>query len=197
MFPFPNLRLGLASLAIVKPYFLVGTYTDQRSPIRTESHPVDVPLMFPQTRIKLKWRPVVEDQTGIIAARRRPQRSLLPDTHAIDLATMPADFSHRVSTVGRDTVSELFLPIANGYDALAVSIPREIIDAAADDWKLAFGGPFAYAVPDADCAGDITTGDVVARGGEAGNGRGRGVGGVLGRLRGMVDGAKENGFVIL
>lgn len=77
-------------------------------------------------------------------------------------------------------MAELFLPIADGYDALAVSIPGQIVDAAADDWVFTLGGTFTDAVPDADSTGDITAGNIVAGWGEAGDGCGGCVGGVLG-----------------
>lgn len=77
-------------------------------------------------------------------------------------------------------MAEFLLPVAHGYDALTVSVPREIVDAAADDRVVALGGAFADAVPDADGAGDVAAGDIVAGGGEAGDGGGGRVGGILG-----------------
>ena len=180
MFSLPNLRLGLPCLAIIQPYFLIGAYADQRPPVRTESHPIDIPLMFPQTRVEFKWHPMIKYQTSIITPRRRPQRSLLPYTHAIDLTAMPTDLTHGIATIGRDAVSELLLSVANGYDSLAVSVPSEIVDAAADDWVFALGGTFADTVPDADGTRDITAGNIVAGRGEAGDGCGGRVGGILG-----------------
>lgn len=93
---------------------------------------------------------------------------------------MPTDFAHRIPTISRDAVAELLLAVADGYDALAVTVPGEIVDAAADDGILALGRAFANAVPDANGAGDVAAGDVVAGRGEAGDGCGGRVGGVLG-----------------
>ena len=93
---------------------------------------------------------------------------------------MSTDLPHRVPTISRDTVSEFLLAVADGYDALAVSVPGEIIDAAADDWVLALGSASANAVPDADSARGVAAGDIVAGRREAGDGCGGGVGGVLG-----------------
>lgn len=123
MLSLPNLRLRLPRLAIIQPDLLVGAYADQRPSIRTECHPINVPLMFPQTGIEFEWRPVIEYQTSIVTPRRRPQWPLLPHTHAVDLATMPADLPHRIPAIGRNAVSELLLSVANGDDALAVSVP--------------------------------------------------------------------------
>ena len=197
MFTLPNLGLRFPCLAIVQPYLLIGAYADQRPPVRTERHPINIPLMFPQTRIEFERRTMIKYQTSIITPRRRPQRSLLPYTHAVDLTAMPTDLTHRIATISRNAVSELLLSVANGYDSLAVSIPSQIVDAAADDWVLALGGTFPDTVPDANGTRDITAGNIIAGRGEAGNGCGGRVGGVLGRLRRVIDGAKENGFSVL
>lgn len=61
----------------------------------------------------------------------------------------------------------------------------------------AFCCTLACAIPNLDSARDISTGNVEARGGEAGDG---GLGGVLGVLftdGGVVDGAEEDGFARL
>lgn len=94
-------------------------------------------------------------------------------------------------------MSELLLSVANGDDALAVSVPSEIIDAAADDGVFALGGAFTYAVPNADGTRGITAGDIVAGRGEAGDCCSGRVGSVLGGLGRMVDGAEEYGFAVL
>ena len=79
--------------------------------------------MFPQARIELKRRPMVEHQTSIITPRRCPQRSLLPHTHAINLTAMPSNLPHRIPAISRNAVSELFFSVTNSYDALAVAVP--------------------------------------------------------------------------
>lgn len=93
---------------------------------------------------------------------------------------MTTDFPYSIPTIGRDAVSEFLLSVADGYDALAVSIPGQIVDAAADDWVFTLGAAFADAVPDADGTGYVTAGDIVAGRGEAGDGCGGRVGGILG-----------------
>ena len=77
---------------------------------------------------------------------------------------------------------ELLFAVADGDDALAVAVPGEVVDFARDDRVFAFRGAGARgaAVPDADGAGGVAGGTVVAGGGDAGDGCRGGVAGVLG-----------------
>ena len=57
-------------------------------------------------------------------------------------------------------MAEALFAIAHRDDALAVAVPCDVVDAAGDDVVLAFGCAVAFAVPDADGAGDIAAGDI-------------------------------------
>ena len=108
---------------------------------------------------------------------------------------MAADFADAVPGVSGDAVAEALFAVADGDYALGVPVPGDVVDGARDDVVLPLGGAFACAVPDANTTAAVAASDVEAGGGEAGDGRGGGVLGVLGRIGGVVEGAEEDGFV--
>lgn len=91
----------------------------------------------------------------------------------------------------------LLLSVANGYDSCRISIPGYVVDPAAYDVILTFGGSFASAVPYTDCTRNIAACNVVAGRREPSDCCCRGVAGVLGAYGRLVNESKENGFVVL
>ena len=158
----PNLCLSLPCFAIVEKYLPVRTHTDQCAPVRTEAQPIHIPLMPLQARIELERHSVVKHRTGIVTRRRRPQRSLLPYAHAIDLRCMPAYGPHAIARICGYAMPEFLLPVTYGDDALAVAVPAQVVDPTAYDGEFTLGGAGAGAVPYSDGAGHVTGGDIVA-----------------------------------
>lgn len=103
-----------------------------------------------------------KDHTRIITACCRSERSLLPDAYAVDLTRVPRDLANAIATVGSDAVSEAFLAVSYSYDALAVTIPGNVIDPSADDVVFAFRATFANTIPDSYCTSDISGSNVEA-----------------------------------
>lgn len=60
MFIFPYLRFGFPCLSIIKPYLPVSPHARQRCSIWTKGYPINITIVFPQTRIKLKRGSVIE-----------------------------------------------------------------------------------------------------------------------------------------
>lgn len=114
-----------------------------------------------QTRIEPEWHPMEKCQTRIITPSSRSNRSLLSYANAVDLRAVSTDFSNRISTVGGNTMSELFLTVTDGYYTLAVSIPGYVVNTATYDRVFALCSTFADTVPDSYGSSHVTTGDVV------------------------------------
>lgn len=125
---------------------------------------------------------MVEDKAAVVAASCRPQRSLLPYAHAIDLACVPADLAHCVATVCCDAVTEFLLAVTDCDNTLAVSIPSEIVYPSGYDLILALCNSAARrtTVPNADSTGTISRSTIEARWRKPCYCRGTGVGRVLG-----------------
>lgn len=130
---------------------------------------------------------MVEYNTRIIAPSRRAQRPLLPYGNTVDLGAMAGDFADGVTTISRNTVSEAFFATANCYDSLRVSIPSQVIDAAANDMVITLCTTFSDAIPNSYASRDISTGNIVTRWGEACNCRLRGMCGILRANGGVVN----------
>lgn len=90
------------------------------------------------------------------------------------------------------------LAVAHRNDALALPVPGQVTNRARDDVEFTLSDKVgADAVPDADLSRGITGGDIVARRGEAGDGYGGGVAGVLDADGRVIDGAEKDGFARL
>lgn len=76
---------------------------------------------------------MIEDEVFVISRCRGSEGSLLSDTDGVDLCRMTTDLSNRVSGVCGETVPISLLPVTDGNDALAVSIPSEVVNPAGDD----------------------------------------------------------------
>jgi len=106
-----------------------------------------------------------------------------------------ADLAYAVAGVRRDAMPESLFPISNSDDALAVSIPRYVVDATGDDVVLSFGCLRALCVPHSNTAADIARCYVEAGRRELGNSGGRSMLCILLRSGGIVDGADKDGLV--
>jgi hypothetical protein len=188
-----NLALGLARAAVVQPDALVGADAGEDGAVGGEGGAVDeARVLAAQAGVELEGRAVVEDDTCVVGARGGAQRALLADRDGVDLRGVARDLAHAVAAVGGDAVAEALLAVADGDDALRVAVPGNVVDAAGDDVVVALGRALARAVPHLDGARDISTGDVEARGREAGDGRLGRVLRVLSTNGGVVEGAHED-----
>lgn len=102
--------------------------------------------------------------------------------------------SNCVAAVCGNTVTKALATVADGNDALGVTIPANVVDATRDDMVFAFCIDGLDGVPDADSTSDVTGSDVEAGRGKAGDGGMGGVASVLFRLGRVVDIAEEDGF---
>ena len=131
-------------------------------------------------------------QSCIVTTGSSSHRSLLAYAYAVDLLVVAADFAHGVSRVGCDAVSESLSAITDGDDPLTIAIPCYVIDASSNDRVFSFGLLCSCRIPDANCAGDISRGDVKAGRRESRNCGGSCVLSVLFCDRWIIYGANEN-----
>lgn len=94
---------------------------------------------------------------------------------------MAGDFTDSISTVPGYAVSISLLPVSHGNDALGITIPGKIINAAIDNTVFALGDTFSDTIPDSHNSGRITAGNVESRRSESSDG---GLGLVFGVLAG-------------
>lgn len=159
---FANLPFLLSRLSIVKPNLPIRPNADQDPAVRTERDPIDKAIMFPQARVELERRAVVEPHAGIVAPCRGPKGPLLPHRHAVDLRAVAGDFAHGIARIRRDAVAEFFSPVPHGDDASGVAIPCQVVDAAPDELIFSFSGPFSDTIPHPDRARYVSAGNVVS-----------------------------------
>jgi len=110
---------------------------------------------------------------------------------------MSHNLTDGVSTVPSNAMSVALLSIANGNDALGITVPGQVIDSTIDNAVVSLCNSVTNAVPDSDYTTGITTGDIKTGGGETGDCRVRLVLGILSRDRGVIDRPDEDGFIRL
>lgn len=134
-----DLRLCLARLAVVQPDALVGADGGQVGAVRAELGAEDEAIVLAaQAGVELEGGAVVEDHAGVVAAGGGAQGPLLADGDAVDLRRVAGNLAHAVAAIPGDAVAEALLALANGYDALRVAIPRQVVDAAGNDVVVAW-----------------------------------------------------------
>lgn len=120
---------------------------------------------------------------------------MLPDRNGVDALTVAGYFSHGITAVGGDTMSESLFPIPYGDNPLRVPIPGQVIDPAVDDRVFTLSYALSDTVPHSHYSRGVATRNVETRGGKPCNCSLGFVFCVLGRNGGVIDGAKKDGFV--
>jgi len=137
----------------------------------TESTSVDVFVMLSSDACcEFERWSRVKGQTRVIRSSRCSHRPLWFDGNTVDLGTLSRDLANTVAAVPCDTMAEPLPAISNSDDALAVTVPGNVVDPSGDDLVLAFCGTFPYTIPDLDVARSISACNVEARRTEPGNG---------------------------
>ena len=100
---------------------------------------------------------------------------------------MAVDLSNGVSTIPGNTVSISLLAIADGNNALGVTVPSQIVDSTINNAVFTLGDSLADTIPYSHDSSSITTCNVESGGGEACDSCGRLVFSVLSSDCGVVD----------
>lgn len=93
---------------------------------------------------------MVENKVLVVAGSSGSERPLLPDGDGVDLLGVAIDLSNSISTVPSNAVAVALLSIADRDDALGITIPGKIIDAAVDNTVFTLGDSIADTVPNPD-----------------------------------------------
>jgi hypothetical protein len=80
---------------------------------------------------------------------------------------MAVDLANGVSTIPGDTVSISLLAIADGNNALGVTVPGQIVDSTINNAVFTLGDSFTDAIPNSHNSSRVTTRNIETGGGEA------------------------------
>lgn len=73
---------------------------------------------------------------------------------------MSGDLANTVSAVCSNAVSVSLLSVADGDDALRITVPGEVVDATAHNGVLSLSDSFANAIPHSHYTSSVATGNI-------------------------------------